>query len=388
MHASRRPLLLASGALALSAALPALGQTRSETRAGTGAGSKPPAMDFSRGARLEQVAAFPDRQITGITVSRSGRIFVCLPRWGQDVPVSVAELAEGQLRPYPDEGWNAWRNASPAMPERRFVCVQSVVVDPQDNLWVLDPAAPDMMGPVKGGPKLVRIDLRTNTVAKVIPVPERVAPPGSYLNDLRFSPDGRTAYITDSGIKGALVVLDTASGAARRVLDGHPSTQFEEGLVPMADGQPLRRPNGRTMQSAADGIAISPDGATLYWQALTGRTLFSIPTAALRDARLSPDRLGAQVRRVAGTHVADGLWIDAAGRLYVTNPETSAVEMAPAPGQPLSVLVRDDRLRWPDTFAQGPDGALFVTTSHIQDSPWFKPEAKATPSEVWRIVPA
>ncbi|MFC7737379.1 L-dopachrome tautomerase-related protein [Roseomonas sp. GCM10028921] len=128
------------------------------------------------------------------------------------------------------------------MPERRFVCVPSVVVDPQDNLWVLDPAAPDMMGPVKQGPKLVRTDIRTNTVAKVIPVPERVAPPGSYLNDLRFSPDGRTAYLTDSGIKGALVVLDTASGAARRVLDGHPSTQFEEGPVPLRTASPCAAP--------------------------------------------------------------------------------------------------------------------------------------------------
>jgi hypothetical protein len=31
----------------------------------------------------------------------------------------------------------------------------------------------------------------------------------------------------------------------------------------------------------------------------------------------------------------------------------------------------DPRLRWPDTFSQGPDGAIYVTASHIQDSPWF-----------------
>jgi len=33
--------------------------------------------------------------------------------------------------------------------------------------------------------------------------------------------------------------------------------------------------------------------------------------------------------------------------------------------------VQDARLRWPDSFAQGPDGAIYVTASHIQDSPWF-----------------
>jgi hypothetical protein len=40
--------------------------------------------------------------------------------------------------------------------------VQSVVVDDQDNLWVLDPAAPKMQEIVEGGPKLVKIDLATN----------------------------------------------------------------------------------------------------------------------------------------------------------------------------------------------------------------------------------
>lgn len=34
-------------------------------------------------------------------------------------------------------------------------------------------------------------------------------------------------------------------------------------------------------------------------------------------------------------------------------------------------LLTDSRLRWPDTFSQGPDGAIYLTASHIQDSPWF-----------------
>jgi sugar lactone lactonase YvrE len=51
---------------------------------------------------------------------------------------------------------------------------------------------------VKGGPKLVRIDLATNEVAHVFSFDEDLAPQGSYLNDVRFSPDGGFAYITDS----------------------------------------------------------------------------------------------------------------------------------------------------------------------------------------------
>jgi len=45
---------------------------------------------------------------------------------------------------------------------------------------------------------------------------------------VRISPDGRFVFITDSGVRGAIVVLDTASGNARRVLDGDPSTQADK----------------------------------------------------------------------------------------------------------------------------------------------------------------
>ena len=30
------------------------------------------------------------------------------------------------------------------------------------------------------------------------------------------------------------------------------------------------------------------------------------------------------------------------------------------------------RLVWPDTFSQGPDGAIYITASHINDSPQYK----------------
>ena len=29
------------------------------------------------------------------------------------------------------------------------------------------------------------------------------------------------------------------------------------------------------------------------------------------------------------------------------------------------------RLVWPDTFSQGPDGGIYVTASHINDSPQY-----------------
>ena len=138
-----------------------------------------------------RVAAF-DHQVTGVTVAKDGRVFVSFPRWTEDSPVSVAEvMKDGSIRPYPDGAWNAWRNAKKdEMPAREhWVCVQSVVADRHGNLWVLDPAAPAQGAVVPGGAKLVRIDLASDKPAQTIPFGPDVAPQGSYLNDVRFSPD-------------------------------------------------------------------------------------------------------------------------------------------------------------------------------------------------------
>ncbi|HEV7814153.1 MAG TPA: L-dopachrome tautomerase-related protein [Janthinobacterium sp.] len=346
------------------------------------------------GATIEKVADF-EHQATGVTVSEGGRIFVNFPRWSEDSPVSVAELMkDGSLKAFPNEEWNAWRNArrDEMTPNNHWICVQSVVADGKGNVWVLDPAAPAQSFIVPGGPKLVRVSLASNTVTQTIAFDESVAPQGSYLNDVRFSPDGKFAYISDSGVKGALVVVDLRSAKARRVIDGHPSTQAKKGLVVEADGEQLRRPDGRGIDFSADGIALSKDGRYLYWQALKGDTLYRIPTRALTRPDLRAAEVAAQVEPFGKNGVADGLLIARGSeQLYFGAPEENAVKVrdlgAGAGGAPRTV-VQDERLRWPDTLAQGPDGTIYVTTSHIQDSALYRPDAPASlPTQLWRLRP-
>ena len=185
-------------------------------------------------AELREVASFPDKQITGVGVStKSGRIFVNFPYWSDDHSISVAEIVNGQPKAFPNDEWN-----KPGSAGSHFICVQSVLVDDQDNLWVLDPAAPKMQEIVKGGPKLVKIDLATNQVVQTIPFGEDVAPKKSYLNDVRIDTRTNTAFITESA-KGAIIVVDLKSGKARRLLDGHPSTQPEKDVKLVVDGKAL-----------------------------------------------------------------------------------------------------------------------------------------------------
>jgi sugar lactone lactonase YvrE len=341
---------------------------------------------------VELVAQF-GHQVTGVTVSERGRVFVNFPRWTEDSPVSVAEVQrDGSTRPYPDGDWNAWRNArkDELSPGDHWVCVQSVVADGRGSLWVVDPAAPAQSFIVPGGPKLVRIDLATDRVAKIYRFDQDVAPQGSYLNDVRFSPDGRFAFITDSGARGAIVVVELASGKARRVLDGDPTTQRKKGLVVKTDGRPLRRPDGRGVEFNADGIAISKDGRYLYWQALSGDTLYRIRTDILETRGLAGEDVSASVENYGLNGVADGLLIArATDSMFITSLEDNAIkvrDLAQGPDAPRRIVAQDERLRWPDTFSQGPDGTIYVTTSRIQDSAFFKRDAPlALPTQLWRL---
>jgi NAD(P)-dependent dehydrogenase (short-subunit alcohol dehydrogenase family) len=87
-------------------------------------------------------------------------------------PSPLLKWWNGKPKPFPDDAWNA-KDGPPA---QRWICVQSVVVDDQDALWVLDSASPKTEAVVKGGPKLVKIDLATNKVRQTISLDENVAP--------------------------------------------------------------------------------------------------------------------------------------------------------------------------------------------------------------------
>ena len=323
---------------------------------------------------LETVATFNGPMPTGVTVSHENRIFVNFPRWGDDVPFTVAELVNGKAVAFPDAQINDWPGRTMANPnaftdeavdQTHFVSVQSVVVDPADRLWVLDTGAPLLKNIVPGGPKLVCIDLKTNKVVKTILLPPETAGMNSYMNDVRFdltvgdsgsqdaqtmigsrpAPDPKsppkdpshpaaersagngggdggstihgTAYITDSSSEGpnAIIVVDLATGKSKRRLNQHSSVLGEDGFLMFAEGRPVYRTEPgkppKPVLFAVDGIAISNDGKTLYYCPISSTKLYAVSTDAMRDKSKSDAQVEATVRLVTGKMPADGLESDA-----------------------------------------------------------------------------
>ncbi len=355
--------------------------------------------------KLETVAQFFGPMPTGVTVSQKGRIFVNFPRWGDDVPFTVAEIVNGKAVAFPSAEVNNFgkKGARAALsmettPQARqqrvshFVGVQSVVVDSADRLWVLDTGSIAFNPTAPGGTKLVCIDLKTNAIVKKIQFSTDVARAKSYFNDVRFdlkAGKAGTAYITDSGDSG-IVVVDLASGLATRRLDTHFSTQIVPKFVPYVEGDAMysTKPGQFPgyVQFASDGIALSADGSRLFYCPLASRHLYSVSTALLRNGKAAESLLENDVIDHGEKGMSDGLEADAQGRIYVTLPEQNAVARR-LNNSLYETVVRDPRLLWPDTLSLAGDGYLYVISNqlHRQKGYNYGKDLRVKPYSLFRV---
>lgn len=342
--------------------------------------------------QLEPVFAFYDAMPTGVTVSEQGRLFVNFPQWGDNAPFSVGEIRDGKVVPYPDQAINTPDQKAPA---RHFISVQSVVADGQGRLWVLDTAAPKFSTPQPGGVKLVAIDLKSNKVVKTLVFPANVILPSTYVNDMRF--DFRTGkegtvYVTDSSVSGpgAIIVMDIATGKATRRLDGDVSTSADKRFIPTVEGEAMlaRGADGtaKPFGVASDGIALSPDGQTLYFSPLSSRHLYAVPTRLLRDEHVTEAQLSAAVLDMGEKGASDGLEADANGAVYASDYEHNGIRKRLADGT-WQTIVHDPRAIWPDTLSIGPDGYLYFTANQLNRQAGFHggKDLRTKPYSLFRV---
>lgn len=314
--------------------------------------------------RYDVVAEFTDSMPTGLTVTDTGRVFVSFPRWGDDVKYTVAEIVDGRPEPFPSAAVNEW---SPGASPDQLISVQSVIVDPDGYLWLLDTGAPSFDPYVPHGPKLVRIDLSRNEIDRTVRIADTAMTPTTYLNDVRFdfSRGGGYAYLTDSQPTGALIVVDLDTDESWDRLRGHDTTRAEDGFRAVVQGEVREG-----YRVGADGIAISATGDRIFYCPLSSRRLYSVDAAALRNRELPDDRVAESVLHHGDKAASDGLETDTAGNLYATAYEHSAV-LRRSPTGEWTTVVHGPKLLWPDTLALAADGHLYVSVNQLPRTPLF-----------------
>ncbi|KAH7139346.1 major royal jelly protein-domain-containing protein [Dendryphion nanum] len=377
------------------------------------------------GPEVEVVHLYNDQWPTGITISRNGRRFSNYPPGldsnntnnGTNNKYTVAELLPNSTeRPYPNFEINnppggsinySTYPATGANHINHLIGVQSVVLDPQDRLWILDTGralTPDgtLVLASPGGPKLVCVSLTNDTVIRTIVFPPTVAYAASYLNDVRFDLRANlteagegVAYITDSSAEGrnGIVVVDLGTGESWRHLDGTKEVRAERGFVPFVWGVPLYylpRPGEpiTTVPLGADGIALSSDGEQLFWGPVGGRGLWSIPTARLRARGPESEILAQGSVKFRGERgVSDGFETDTNGRIYAGNMEQNGILLFDPRNGTVSTFVRDPRINWVDTMSIASDGYLYFTNNQLAFSAGFYPgtDRRVKPFALMRV---
>lgn len=339
------------------------------------------------GTPIELIHLYYDEWPTGIGVSSTGRLFSNYPPGldpnntnnGQNNKYTVAELVSNTTeKPYPSADWNnppggqinyTTNPPTGANYQNHLIGVQSVVVDPDDRLWILDTGRALMpngtlVEATFGGPKLVGVDLTNDQVFQIIVFPDTVAYPDSYLNDVRFdlrpnitSSGKGVAYITDSSSEGrnGIVTADLGTGESWRHLDGTIYVRPETGFVPYVWGVPLYSINAQTQElitigSGSDGIALGADGEDLYWGPVGGRYMYSAPTRLLLQTGPTSEMMVQQAVQNRGQKgFSDGYETDTNGFIYVGNFEQNGIALYNPANATVMSFVRDTRINWVDT---------------------------------------
>ena len=312
-----------------------------------------------------EVIAELDRPPACIAVSGDGRVFFDLhafghpKRFGDDV---LFEIVDGRPVPFPN-----------AAAQKDLRAPFGITVDRQNRLWAVE------SGGLEGfQTRIVAFDLSDGRKIIDHRLPEGV---GTFAQDLRVTPDGRTIVLADTGLfrftEASLLVVDAATGAFRRRFSGHPSLEPEDYFIRRYDGAPHRLAYGLvSFQVGVDGLSISPDGEWLYYATMSHRGLYRLRMSALLDP--SGDVV-ATIERVGGKPQSDGIEVDASGTVFLTDVENSGIATVDASGQ-LSTLIKKRGVIWADSVALGQNGDVYFTDSAIPA--YVQPLATPPPPEV------
>lgn len=290
--------------------------------------------------RLELVAE-SKFAMNGVAITTDKRIFVSMPQWTDKPSPSVGEvLSDGRVVAYPGNQWNQYSSNDSY---DRFSNVNAVHTDAENNLWVVDYAAPFWGKPIKNSQKLVKINTQKNIVERVYRFDETILPAGAKLNDVRIDLDRGVAYISEFGV-GALIVVELDSGKARRLLDKHFSARAHPDVVTYFEGKAFR-----TDFLHLNDIELDNQGTYLYYQPTGGPILYRISTAHLLDMNLNANQLAQHVEVYSKSLTVGGITKDKNNTFYLGNVQDKAVTLIKQ-GKVVGNLVQDDRLLWPDAM--------------------------------------
>jgi sugar lactone lactonase YvrE len=368
-----RNLVLVAITVAISIVLISLCVNSLSTQNNTVAASqlaKFKSLSVAANGKVEVIAKLADRP-GNLAVTPDGRIIMSLHPFGSSKYKVVELFPDGTTEPFPNAQWSQ----SPDKNGVGFNAVIGLESDRNGVVWMLD----------KGGakdsvPKLVAWDTQKNKLVQVIQIPEPAFQPNSFMQDLAVDLDHQAVYIADMsrgdlvGVSNpAIVVVDIKTGVSRRALIDHLSLQPEQGANFLIDSKALMVSDGKgglvQPELGLNPITIDAQNEWVYYGAMNSRSLYRVRTKDLLDTNFSPAKIGTKVERYGDKAVSDGISIDGAGNVYITDVNANAIGVTTPDGN-YRVLYQDNAvLSWADGMSYGADGHFYVTVNQLHRNP-------------------
>jgi sugar lactone lactonase YvrE len=310
-----------------------------------------------------EVLANLDHGPGNVTATQDGRIIMSLHQfYGPEFSV-VEVQRDHTLTPFPSKSLSAFASQSAL----KLDSVLGIRSDKNGIVWMLDNGMRS-----KVTPKLVGWNTRTDQLHRVIYLPPPVTGEHAFVNDFAVDLRHQHIFISDpaGGSDAALIVVNLATGAARRVLQGH-SSVLPENVDLIIDEKPVqvREDSGRVVRPhiGVNPITEDLDNEWVYYGPMHGHSLYRIKAADLADESLDAKTLANRVEHYSAKPISDGITIDQANNIYLGELAENAIGVI-APDRSYRRLAQCPRLSWVDSFSFGPEGRLYAVVNRLHQS--------------------
>ncbi|MGH6857783.1 MAG: L-dopachrome tautomerase-related protein [Methylocella sp.] len=315
-----------------------------------------PVSNYEIVARLTQAPG-------NVTVTGTGRIIMSQHQFYEPQYSVVERHDDNSLTPFPNKELND--RTSPS--DLKLDSVLGIRTDVNGVVWMLDDG-------MRSGvtPKLVGWDTKADKLHRVIYLPVPIAPKDAFVNDFTVDSRHNRIFIVDpaGGANAAFIVVDLETGAARRVLEGHPSVVPEK-VDLIIDGRPIQVKDaaGHLVRPhiGVDPVTEDLQNEWVYFGPMHGLSLYRIKAADLADEGLDAKTLGQRVERYSAKPICDGISIDKDNNIYLGDLAENAIGVIKA-DRSYQRLAQSPELSWVDSLAFGPEGKLYAVVNRLHQS--------------------
>jgi sugar lactone lactonase YvrE len=303
---------------------------------------------------LQVVAELPVRP-ANVAVSKDGRIFATIHPLGSNDLQLIEITGKKTFKPYPNKAFQ--RNGKSAT-EKTLDAPLGLAIDSNGDLIVVD------MGSNLGKTRIFRFDTKKNVLKNTIELAEKVAPKGSFIQDLVVDDVDGWIFLADI-VNPAIIALNIKTKEARR-FSNHPSLLAEDKDM-VVDGAPTNF-NGAPARVAIDPIGLSQDKQTLFFGAMNGTAWYKVNTKLFKT-NATDSEIGKSIKVAGRKPISDGALTDIDGTHYFTNVTEHAISRLDKNGN-LYNIIQDRRLLWPDDLSINNDW-MYICTNQLNTTPAF-----------------